>query len=178
MTYQVFVGNIGTVYSGDDRDKAHATYRAYVNLSDKAYGRGAREVVSLMENGNTIEEFNPPVPLNHGHDIGIDSGVCEVYGTDDDGDYRECGARRRDIDLVQGAAARFKENEPPRGENCIEDMRCPGCGNHSRFKIVGTAVFEVTADGTEDYGDVDWDDASHASCPDCHAEGTVGYFKQ
>jgi hypothetical protein len=60
MTYQVFVGNIGTVYSGDDRDKAHATYRAYVNLSDKAYGRGAREVVSLMENGNTIEEFNPP----------------------------------------------------------------------------------------------------------------------
>jgi hypothetical protein len=61
--------------------------------------------------------------------------------------------------------------------NCLENIKCPGCGNHELFRIAGNAVFTVTDDGTEDYGDVEWDDDSYAECAQCHRQGTLKDFK-
>lgn len=58
--YEVICGNIGTVYSGTDFDKADDTYREYVNQSMAGYGRAAEESVSLMENGEPIKEHFGP----------------------------------------------------------------------------------------------------------------------
>ena len=52
--------------------------------------------------------------------------------------------------------------------NCLEGIQCPACGNEDRFRIAGKAFFTVTDDGTDDYGDVEWDDDSDAECAECH----------
>jgi hypothetical protein len=46
--WQVIVGNIGTVYDGDHRPTAMATYAAYRSASRTGRGRGAHEEVTLM----------------------------------------------------------------------------------------------------------------------------------
>lgn len=69
------------------------------------------------------------------------------------------------------------DQDLPRGEGCIEGMRCPKCGNFERFKIVGTQLYRVSADGTDDAGgEIEWDNDSLAVCPDCSFQGTVGDF--
>jgi hypothetical protein len=61
--------------------------------------------------------------------------------------------------------------------NCLEDIKCPECGNEDRFRIAATALFTVTDNGTDDYTDVEWDDDSHAECVECHRPGTIRDFK-
>ncbi len=46
--YEVLVGNIGMVYSGNDRKEANDTYDDYVARSKADYGRGGKESVVLM----------------------------------------------------------------------------------------------------------------------------------
>ena len=66
----------------------------------------------------------------------------------------------------------------PRGEGCIEGMRCPDCGNHHAFKIVGSQLYRVSADGTDDAGgDIEWDGESYAECPECGKQSTVDGFQ-
>ena len=55
--------------------------------------------------------------------------------------------------------------------NCLENIKCPDCGNAQSFRIAGKTIFTVTDDGTEDYGDVEWDDDSYAECPACKRQG-------
>ena len=56
-TYQVVVGNIGTVYEGTDKDKAQANYDEYERQSMTGYGRAAGEPVCLMRDGDVIVEL-------------------------------------------------------------------------------------------------------------------------
>jgi hypothetical protein len=60
--------------------------------------------------------------------------------------------------------------------NCLENIKCPDCGNEGSFRIAGTAIFIVTDDGTEDHGDVEWDDDSYAECAGCQRHGTLKDF--
>lgn len=61
--------------------------------------------------------------------------------------------------------------------NCLEGIKCPACGNEDRFRIACTTVFTVTDEGTEDHGDIEWDDDSYAECPECGRRGTLKVFK-
>jgi hypothetical protein len=49
--YSVIVGNLGTVYDGDDFAEAERAYDEYVEMSHSQYGRIASEEVVLMANG-------------------------------------------------------------------------------------------------------------------------------
>ena len=62
-------------------------------------------------------------------------------------------------------------------ENCLAGMACPRCGSLEPFSIAGTALFEVHDDGTEDYGDVEWDDDSSCECRRCGFWENVRAFK-
>lgn len=61
--------------------------------------------------------------------------------------------------------------------NCLEDIRCPNCGQEDRFFIIGGAQFEVTDEGSETIGDHEWGDESPTRCPDCEHTGTLNDFR-
>ncbi len=61
--------------------------------------------------------------------------------------------------------------------NCLENIKCPACGNEESFRIAGTTIFTVTDDGTEDHGDIEWDDESYAECTACLRHGTLKDFQ-
>ncbi len=60
--------------------------------------------------------------------------------------------------------------------NCLENIKCPKCGNEQRFRIRATILAIVTDDGTEDYEDLDWNEESYIDCPACMKSGTVAEF--
>ena len=60
--------------------------------------------------------------------------------------------------------------------NCLEGIRCPKCGHEDSFKIEATVVALVTDEGTEDFGDVEWDEDHYCECDDCHYFGTIKDF--
>jgi hypothetical protein len=49
--FSVIVGNLGTVYDGDDFSEAEKTYDEYVEMSHCAFGRASSQEVILMANG-------------------------------------------------------------------------------------------------------------------------------
>lgn len=54
--YQVIVGNIGTVYDGDNGFEADKRYNTYVGRSRRGEGRCAYEPVTLMKDGEPHKE--------------------------------------------------------------------------------------------------------------------------
>ena len=56
QTYEVIVGNIGTVYSGPSRRFARTTFDDYAIQSCEGYGRAADESVTMTEDGEPILE--------------------------------------------------------------------------------------------------------------------------
>jgi hypothetical protein len=54
--YSVIVGNVGTVYQGDDETQARMDFTAYADQSRNHYGRASGEPVTLMQNGEPISE--------------------------------------------------------------------------------------------------------------------------
>ncbi|MBA4062567.1 MAG: hypothetical protein C0501_02450 [Isosphaera sp.] len=61
--------------------------------------------------------------------------------------------------------------------NCLEDIRCPKCGQEDRFFITGCAQFEVTDDGSEAVGGHEWDDESSTRCPGCGHDAPLKDFR-
>lgn len=61
MTYEVVVGNIGTVYSGAGKHAAMESYERYVAMSKDGWikTRASGEPVTLFENGEIIAEYHP-----------------------------------------------------------------------------------------------------------------------
>lgn len=57
--YKVTVGNIGEVFEGLNKEEAYKTYKEYIGMSMKKYGRAAGEPVCLWQNGEPKEEHNP-----------------------------------------------------------------------------------------------------------------------
>ena len=64
----------------------------------------------------------------------------------------------------------------PDNKNCLDGFRCPQCGATELIKTVAKAIFEVTDDGAECVGDVEWDDDSFCECGGCHCKGKVSNF--
>lgn len=55
--FEVIVGNIGAVYSGNNYMQAQCCYSRYVKASHKREGRAADESVVLMHNGEVRSEY-------------------------------------------------------------------------------------------------------------------------
>lgn len=53
-TFEVVVGNVGTVYRGDDFGEAVGTYSEYRELSQIGYGSVSGESVALFEGGDIL----------------------------------------------------------------------------------------------------------------------------
>lgn len=60
--------------------------------------------------------------------------------------------------------------------NCLAGVQCPNCGHTSGFRIVGTAEFLVTDDGTDEFKDVEWTGNSAITCNLCGHVGKVSQF--
>lgn len=58
-TYELIVGNIGTVYRGSLETTARKEFNEYVRLSKAGYGRVAGEPVTLFKDGEIIKEHAP-----------------------------------------------------------------------------------------------------------------------
>jgi hypothetical protein len=61
--------------------------------------------------------------------------------------------------------------------NCLKNIKCPSCGNEESFRIAAKTIFTVTDDGTEDHGDIEWDDDSYAECVQCSRHSTSKDFQ-
>ena len=57
--YMVTVGNLGTVYDGDDRTCAEEYFTSYVKDSNDGCGRAADEDVIFWINNEPIVEYFP-----------------------------------------------------------------------------------------------------------------------
>lgn len=58
----------------------------------------------------------------------------------------------------------------------IFGLACPRCGNDEALHIAITCLATVTADGSEPFGDHEWDDVSVCVCPACQHVATVADF--
>ena len=54
--YEVIVGNIGTVYTGNDENEAFRAYNEYVSQSLQGCGRASYEPVVLMQDNEIVNE--------------------------------------------------------------------------------------------------------------------------
>jgi hypothetical protein len=61
--------------------------------------------------------------------------------------------------------------------NCLANIKCPDCGNEDSFRIAAKTIATVTDDGTDDHGDMEWDDDSYAECTGCPRHGTLKDFQ-
>lgn len=55
--------------------------------------------------------------------------------------------------------------------NCLEGVKCPVCGNEAAFRVVATASFLLTDDGTDFGEQVEYDANSPVSCVECSWSG-------
>jgi hypothetical protein len=61
--------------------------------------------------------------------------------------------------------------------NCLEGMRCPGCGSDGPFRISATVLVLVEDDGpADDLSGSEWDDGSYCECDACDHSGIVNDF--
>jgi hypothetical protein len=59
-TFEVIVGNIGTVYSGNNYMQACMKFQEYKSLSMKGVGRASNEPVTIIQGNNIKREHLPP----------------------------------------------------------------------------------------------------------------------
>ena len=57
--------------------------------------------------------------------------------------------------------------------NCLENIRCPKCGQTESFKIAVTAWATVYDDGTDEFEDVGWNSESGIICTRCEESATL-----
>ena len=57
--YQVVVGNVGTVYDGNNLEEAKREFSDYVGFSNEKHGRCSGEEVTLFEDGEQKYRFYP-----------------------------------------------------------------------------------------------------------------------
>jgi len=58
MKYQVIVGNIGTVYDGNNKKVAKRTFKIYQAQSEMEFGRASGEDVSYWEHDEPVLIYN------------------------------------------------------------------------------------------------------------------------
>ena len=67
MTNEIIVGNVGTVYRGEDFREAWKTYTAYLLKSKQGVGRAANESVVWIRDGDVFQEHTPKPPPEDTH---------------------------------------------------------------------------------------------------------------
>jgi hypothetical protein len=55
--YMLIVGNIGTVYTGQNGFEANTLFRSYVGASNAKHGRASGEDVTLFKDGEPYREY-------------------------------------------------------------------------------------------------------------------------
>ena len=65
-TYEVVVGNIGSVYFGSLSRDAKKTFAEYKRQSERCIGRASQEVVTLLKDGEISQEFEPKITVTLG----------------------------------------------------------------------------------------------------------------
>lgn len=60
--------------------------------------------------------------------------------------------------------------------NCLKGLQCPNCGSLGPFRIAAKSWFMVYDSGTDNHGDVEWDNNSAVICRACDHEGTIKSF--
>ncbi len=68
-------------------------------------------------------------------------------------------------------------HKPSTNTNVLEGMQCPKCGYDEVLKIQSTACVRYTDEGSDDIGDLEWDEDSYCECCECAHYGTVAEFK-
>lgn len=61
--------------------------------------------------------------------------------------------------------------------NCLAGMECPVCASEGPFRIVVRSWATVSDEGTEEFGDIEWDDQSGCSCLDCKHMASIQDFR-
>jgi len=57
--YEVIVGNVGTVHTGNDEREALLIFSTYVDRSKAGRGRCGTEEVTLMKDGDIAKQYLP-----------------------------------------------------------------------------------------------------------------------
>ena len=57
--WQVIVGNVGTVYAGNNGAHAYVEYNQYKSVVNRDYGRAAGESVTIMCDDHIHDEYEP-----------------------------------------------------------------------------------------------------------------------
>lgn len=80
--WSVVVGNIGTVYTGNEESVAKSTYDEYVCQSKECYGRAGNEEVNLFKDGYLERSHVPQKPSDEGDEslLGIFPDVDSLGG--------------------------------------------------------------------------------------------------
>lgn len=55
--YEVIVGNVGTIYSGTDKELTEKRFDDYMRISQAGIGRAGNEPVTLMKDGEIYIEY-------------------------------------------------------------------------------------------------------------------------
>ena len=63
-TYQVIVGNVGSIFIGSSYHDALQAYSEAKGLSFSGHGRWANEEVILMKNDEPLFQYTPKKPAN------------------------------------------------------------------------------------------------------------------
>jgi hypothetical protein len=61
--------------------------------------------------------------------------------------------------------------------NCLRGMVCPQCKSTGPFRISATALFTITDEGADEFGDIEYDGGSYCVCDACDHDGIVHDFK-
>ncbi|MDD3885143.1 MAG: hypothetical protein PHW66_09490 [Gallionella sp.] len=104
-SYQVIVGNIGTVLDRAGPGAlaaAHATYREYCALSRDDGGHAAGEPVTMVVDGEIVKEYRPPVKLPSIKDVAALVRHVKAQVPQSDPDYIADEDDKPGIDLTIG----------------------------------------------------------------------------
>jgi hypothetical protein len=61
--------------------------------------------------------------------------------------------------------------------NVLAGIKCPKCGSENLFNIECITTATFSDEGSERYGDMEWQDDSHIECLDCNHCGDVKDFR-
>lgn len=90
--YEVIVGNIGTVHTGNNPIEARKVYGEYKTLSQSGHGRAAGEPVTIMRDGDIDLEYIPKEVCrycggNCPNEPDDSENLCDGFAGDIDGLY-------------------------------------------------------------------------------------------
>ncbi len=61
--------------------------------------------------------------------------------------------------------------------NCLAGIKCPSCGSEGPVEVEATSWFTLEDDGTDDFGDVIYDERSPMRCSACGHLATTAEFQ-